>query len=356
MANARKLPSGRWSCQAYVGRKANGQKIIKTFTADTKKEAEFLASEYLHSGNYMREITVAKAIRQYIELNRNNLSPSTVRGYDTLYRTAYEPILAVPINRLDKIMLQRWIAVYGASRSPKTVRNAFALLNSACKLQNCELPEVKLPKKKEIEYKIPTDMEVQEIISYFRSCGKQEMVVAIMLGAYGQMRRGEIAALTSNDIRGNVCHISKDIVKNEKKEWVVKPPKTESSNRYITLPDFVIAELPNKEGNLFTMTPEKISNCFNQTLRRKLNMPYNFHSLRHYGTSTIIANSKKLGLDMLYVQKRGGWKRQETMMNVYRNVMPEYFAKSDEKVIGLFNSFNEGRDSCGQICGQKIDK
>lgn len=85
-------------------------------------------------------------------------------------------------------------------------------------------------------------------------------------------------------------------------------------------------------------------------------MPYNFHSLRHYGTSTIIANSKKLGLDMLYVQKRGGWKRQETMMNVYRNVMPEYFAKSDEKVIGLFNSFNEGRNSCGQNCGQKIDK
>ena len=41
MAKARKLPSGNWNCQAYIGKSANGKKKYKGFTASTKKRQNF---------------------------------------------------------------------------------------------------------------------------------------------------------------------------------------------------------------------------------------------------------------------------------------------------------------------------
>lgn len=46
MAKAKKLPSGSWRAQVFVGLDENGKQIRKSFTAPTKKEAEFLAAEF----------------------------------------------------------------------------------------------------------------------------------------------------------------------------------------------------------------------------------------------------------------------------------------------------------------------
>lgn len=43
--SAKRLPSGKWRCQVS-GEKVDGKYTRKSFTADTKKEAEFLASQY----------------------------------------------------------------------------------------------------------------------------------------------------------------------------------------------------------------------------------------------------------------------------------------------------------------------
>ena len=46
MAKATKLPSGSWRCKAYYTDEY-GKYKSKSFTADTKKEAEYMAREYL---------------------------------------------------------------------------------------------------------------------------------------------------------------------------------------------------------------------------------------------------------------------------------------------------------------------
>ncbi len=46
MATAKKLPSGSYRVQLYIGKDANGKRQYKSFTADTKKEAEYLAAKY----------------------------------------------------------------------------------------------------------------------------------------------------------------------------------------------------------------------------------------------------------------------------------------------------------------------
>ena len=41
MATAKKLPSGKYRCLVYTGKGTDGKREYKSFTADTKKEAEY---------------------------------------------------------------------------------------------------------------------------------------------------------------------------------------------------------------------------------------------------------------------------------------------------------------------------
>ena len=92
MQNAKKLPSGRWHVQVYLGKDENGKKIVKLITADTKWQAEKEAWDYCNNG-YLKEkknedvITVGEAIDNYMLLKSNVLSPSTLRGYRVIRRT-----------------------------------------------------------------------------------------------------------------------------------------------------------------------------------------------------------------------------------------------------------------------------
>lgn len=330
MAKAHKLPSGRWRCQAYLGKDENGKKITKSFTADTKKEAQFLASECVHSGMYDKNTKVQKAIYQYIQYHTSTYSPNTIRTYTNMLKTAYNDILNIPITNLDNVNLSAWVNNYSKGRNPKSVKNAFSLLRAACKMQGVVIPSVRMPQEIQVEYNLPTDAEVIQIIDHFRQRGDQEMVVAIMLGAYGLMRRGEICALKRKDFKNNTCHISKTMSLNENREWVVKVPKNVSSDRYIELPPFVMAEIPQKDP-IFVSSPDAIDHRFTKACKR-LGMDYHFHLLRHYGTSVLAANNVP---DVL-LQRMGGWSSDKVLKNVYRNVMPEYMKEAQKLAIEVF--------------------
>ena len=97
MAKATKQKSGNWRCVAsYTDEK--GAYKQKVFTAPSKKEAEFLASQfklnYKHD-NKTENKSVGKLIDEYITSNSNLLSPSTIRGYKTLKKTALQEIVGV---------------------------------------------------------------------------------------------------------------------------------------------------------------------------------------------------------------------------------------------------------------------
>ena len=58
MATAKVLPSGAYRVRVFAG-KENGKSIYKSFTAPTKKEAEYLATQYL------MEATEKKKLKSY---------------------------------------------------------------------------------------------------------------------------------------------------------------------------------------------------------------------------------------------------------------------------------------------------
>ena len=90
MATAKQLPSGSWRCQVYAGTAPDGKRQYRSFTAYTKKEAEYAALEWqLHYREISRDssnMTLAEAMERYLASKDSILSPSTVRGYDIIRR------------------------------------------------------------------------------------------------------------------------------------------------------------------------------------------------------------------------------------------------------------------------------
>ena len=86
MATAKKLPSGQYRVRAYIGMDENGRKITKSFTASSKKKAEFLASQYVLTAKVAVESPTKKgsfdeAMTRYIDSRRNVIAPYSLTSY-----------------------------------------------------------------------------------------------------------------------------------------------------------------------------------------------------------------------------------------------------------------------------------
>ena len=110
MATAKQLPSGSWRCQVYAGTAPDGKRQYRSFTAYTKKEAEYAALEWqLHYREISRDssnMTLAEAMERYLASKDSILSPSTVRGYDIIRRRHLQGLMQIRLNRLTPSMIQ----------------------------------------------------------------------------------------------------------------------------------------------------------------------------------------------------------------------------------------------------------
>ena len=121
MPIAKKLPSGNWRVQAFVGTDKDGKKIRMSFTAPTKREAERQASVYIaehKKSSSPFEMTVGDAIERYISAKTAVLSPSTILGYRRYQRLYYEEISKVKVHQLNTEIMQLFISSLVGSIRP----------------------------------------------------------------------------------------------------------------------------------------------------------------------------------------------------------------------------------------------
>lgn len=109
------------------------------------------------------------------------------------------------------------------------------------------------------------------------------------MAAFGTFRRGEICALTDKDIHGNNIVVNKAYVRNERDEWVLKEPKTFSSNRTVKLPSFVIEKMKGIEGTITKAHPDALSERLRRAIQTSGLPKFRFHDLRHYSASILHA-------------------------------------------------------------------
>ena len=110
----------------------------------------------------------------------------------------------------------------------------------------------------------------------------------------------------------------------------IKDPKTETSNRTILLPHFVVEAIREK-GYVTKLTPHQISNYFQKKqMSLGVEPPYCFHSLRHYNASFLHSQ----GIPDAYIMARGGWASPHVMQRVYRHALQDKVAGMEQKAVG----------------------
>ena len=322
MPKAKKLKSGSWRCQVYAGYGPDGKRRYESFTVRDpsragKKECERLAAEWSQSRKERssREMTVEEIIKKYINLKEKVLSPSTIKNYDQIVRTSLDDIRMLAAGDLTTPIVQAWINVLAARNSPKYVRNANGLLQSSLKFSGLPGIQVTLPAPVEFTPHVPCDDEVKQLIDYIVDTTyddtrrdmrpRYELKIAVMLAAFGSLRRGEICALRVEDFDREhlTVRINKDVVKDKDGYWVTKPtPKTSTSNRTVELPRFVLDAIDfSRPGTIIKGTPDQISNRFRRAVRfSRVKFRFRFHDLRHYYVS--IAHA--LGVPDAYIKDR----------------------------------------------------
>lgn len=334
MSTARKLPSGSYRCRIYAG-KENGKNIYKSFTAPTKKEAELLASQYLVDMDKKRscrsETLFCDALAKYIDSKEAVLSPSTIRGYKNIERMLkqiYPDFYMMKKSDIEQSHVQYVINNLAKDKAPKTVRNYHGLISSVIG-SDLNL-KTTMPQSIPPELYIPSDGEIKALV---QAVNNTELEIPVLLAAFCMMRRGEICALTLNDISGTTIHIHHSLVMGADKNWHLKAPKTRASDRYISAPAFIIDRI-NKTGHITSLNPHSITIMFQRVLNKN-NIPhFRFHDLRHYSASIRHA----LGIPDAYIMAEGGWGSDKVLKSVYRHAMSDRQKEMSAKANSHFES------------------
>lgn len=332
MATARKLPSGSYRVRVFVGM-VNDKKSYKSFTADTKVKAELLANTYIENKdkNTSRTITFDEALGKYISSRESVLSAGTIREYKRSRRAEFSLIRNTPINNITQDMIQNVINNKAKECKPKTVRNLHGIISAVLKEYRPDFTlKTSLPQKIRPNLYIPTDDEVKALLN---TCKDKEMRIAILLAAFGPMRRSEICGLESSDIKNKIVHVQRAVVLNDKKEYIDKTTKSLAGDRFIPLPDFVYDEIKDIKGRIIHLKPNMISDRFID-IQKASGLPhFRFHDLRHYCASILHAN----GMPDAYIMQRGGWASDIVLKQIYRHALSDKSEDENDKANKYFS-------------------
>ena len=340
MATAKKLPSGSWRCQVYSHtdeiQQPDGsikkKRIYKSFTCDDpgakgKRTCEKMAAEWAASkevAEKVPDITFGQAIDNYIATRENVLSPRTIVDYKRTRKNHIQSLMEILINDISQEDIQKAINLEALELSPKTVRNIHGLISATLRVYRPGFAlNTSLPKKKRVDLYIPTDEEVKQLLD---AAAGTDMELPILLAAFGPMRRGEICALQSENISGNIVHVCANMVLDQNRNWILKSPKSYAGDRYIDYPDFVAQKWKGIKGPITNLHPNNITDRFQDCLKKAGLPHFRFHDLRHYSASIQHA----LGIPDSYIMQRGGWGNDGTLKAVYRHALEDKTIEMNE--------------------------
>lgn len=342
MAKAKKLPSGSWRVQIFVGKGEDGKRKYKSFTAPTKKEAEFLASEYAISKKESAspsKMTLGEAMDNYLNLRSNVLSPSTMRGYGIIRRNRFKAIINTPVMKLTSADIQAAINEEASTCSPKTVKNAHGFL---CAVLADVRPDfnthVRLPQPKKKAATVLTDEQITELIFALQG---DSMEIPILLALWLGLRRSEILGLKWGAVTDTTITISSALIPDANHKFVIRDQtKTTSSARTLPLPSYIsekIKQMPRGKDSdpVFACSADQPLKHLKRICKAH-GLPENLriHDLRH----TMASIGLKLNIADKYMMERGGWSSNQTMKNIYQHTISDAAQAANTMIDNHFES------------------
>lgn len=318
-----KLPSGSYRVRQME--KGKMYSVTVPYKPSKKDAFELIQNKINHVVE--DSMTFEQAALQYVDVKKNVLSPSSVRSYLSLIRNLPKKFLEMDIARIDDYAVQKLINDYAVDHSAKTVRNLNGFVLSVLRLFYPKVDiSVTLPQKVHTEHYTPSQDDIKRIMDASRNT---KYYIPLFLACLG-LRNSEICALTIFDLKGTELTINKACVRSVDGYVVKNVPKTDASNRTITIPQ-EIADAIKEQGYIYEGYPQQIDKHLRRT-QKKLNIPsFGIHRLRHFFASYM----HDLGYSDAIIQSLGGWSTDNVMKSVYRHAMNE-----DEARKAVVNDFS----------------
>lgn len=169
-------------------------------------------------------------------------------------------------------------------------------------------------------------------------------IIFLMLFWLG-CRVGELLALISEDIdfENGAVSISKTYFRRNETDYITAP-KTESSNRKITIPQFLLEEIKQfldrqyelmPEERIFPITDRAIQKKMKQKTEQAKLKPIRVHDLRHSHIALLIEK----GMQPLVIAQRVGHDSVNTTMNIYGHL----YHNKQKQVADLLNAEATGK-------------
>ena len=364
MAKAKKLPSGSWRCLVYshsepeLDEKGNPvrdskgkpkiKRVYESFTSGDpspagKREAEYQASEFAYKKKRQKQkynTTFKQASDEYIKSKQNILSPSTIRGYRIMQRTAYHLMNEVALSKIiDQNLIQKQMNVNANNYSAKTLRNQVGFISAVMGYFGLDIGKISLKPKEKKSIPVPSKEDIKKIMEWIKE--DPEIECQILLALSDSLRQSEIAGLKAKSIDGNIIHIRGARVRDEHNKLVYKETnKSDAGTRDVIAFDYLAQKLQERckgleeDEYLFDLTPQSVLRRFKDLLKKHNMYPYTIHSLRHYFAAFLHAQN----VPDKYIMELGGWATDHVMKNVYQYTFTEKTLDVQKKINESFQT------------------
>ena len=253
---------------------------------------------------------MADIIRNYIDSNTYTLSPSTIRGYEIIFRNRFQGYMGKPWESID---FQKMVNAEARIASPKTVINAWGLVSAALTAAGETPPKIKKPAVP------PSDedwLDFEQIKLFIDAVRDKPVELAALLALHG-LRRSELLDLTVDQFKSNGIYLRGATVFNADNKMVHKATnKNATSTRVVPILMPRILELLPESGKAVTQHPSAIYRGITNACKAAGVPVCSVHDLRRSFASL----AYHLGWNEQTTQQVGGWADLQTVSKVYRKL------------------------------------
>ncbi len=336
--------SGTWYCKFYYmdWSGTRRQKLKRGFKL--QREAKEWERTFLEQFSKNPDITFAALYNKYLKFKEHRVRASTLESQRNAIELHILPYfknkVVSDITPADIVEWQNAILEKRFSASHARQINAYlkmifkyavdylGLSQSPVRSQICK------PEKGNIDFWTPEEYQI--FSNHIRD--NIELYTAFEILFYTGMRKGELLALTLNDIdfTQRTISINKTLAYVDG-DYINQPPKTQKSNRTIDVPDFLLAEIktyisrlykPDWEHRLFIRSRVWLGEAITRTCSTIDLKPIRVHDLRHSHASMLI----DLGANPLMIAERLGHEDVKMTMNTYSHLFKSHQKEIIEKI------------------------
>lgn len=308
MAKPYKTKDGRWRVEVELPKTADGKRRRKYIYGDTRQECtkaqyEFMQEVEKQSILSNKDITVSQYMKNWLEINCAQLSPTTLDAYTRYVNSYIIPHIGdLKMREIVQMHIQKLLNDFAVNHSSKSCNNLKGILNKAFNdaiinniIKNNPCNSVKTKQMKKTDYYIYNEDEFNQLLKILNGTLDE---IPVVLAALCGLRIGEIMGLTWDNVDFENKKIN--IIQNAvtlKGGVIIKEPKTYSSNRQIQCPNYVInllAQHKKDSGYVFPKadsSPESGKNFGKrfQTILKQNKLPHTrFHDLRHFSATMML--------------------------------------------------------------------